>query len=102
VYQLGRPSDPGQAPFEALDRLSEAVALDRFEEAVAVVRQAISADPSGSLSHPLVKAWIARVVGQQIDARTDGFALLAFDAPERSRGLTAQGDRVHCAMLADS
>ena len=60
MYQLGRPSDPGQAPFEALDRLSEAVALDRFEEAVAVVRQAISADPSGSLSHPLVKAWIAR------------------------------------------
>ncbi len=60
MYQPDRPAYPCPALSDPLGRLAAADASDRFEEALAVVRQAISADPSGSLSHPLVKAWMAR------------------------------------------
>ena len=60
MYQPDRPAGPCPALSDPLGRLAAAVALDRFEEAVTAARQAITADPGGSLSHPLVKAWIAR------------------------------------------
>ena len=56
----GRPADPGQELFEALGRLSAAVASERFGDAVAAARQVIGADPGAGLSHPVVQGWIGR------------------------------------------
>ena len=60
MSHTGRPADPGQGLFEALGRLSAAVASERFGDAVAAARQVIGADPGAGLSHPVVQGWIGR------------------------------------------
>ena len=60
MYQPDRPLDPCPALCDPLGQLAAADASDGFEEALAAVRQAVEADPSGSLCDPLVKAWIGR------------------------------------------